>query len=208
MTEITDLISQLVFYVFSALSILMALMVIASKNPVRAVLFLVFTFFCVGALWMLLEAEFLSIVLVLVYVGAVMVLFLFVVMMLDIEAAQIKEPLVKYWPIGAFVACTFLGIMALSVGQRYFGLDSFPATPAVPIDYSNVKAVGGLLYTNFLLPFEIAGVILLVAMIAAIGLAYRGRREARTQNISAQVQVRKRDRLSIIKMPSEKGEQA
>jgi len=204
MNVITQFITQSVFYGFSALAIFMACMVVASKNPVRAVLFLVFTFFAMGGLWMLMEAEFLSIVLVLVYVGAVMVLFLFVVMMLDIEAAQIKEPFIKYWPLGVFLACVLLTLIVMSVGGDYFGAH-LPRAP-MPIDYSNVNAVGGLLYTQYLLPFEVAGVILFSAMIAAIGLSFRGKREAHRQDIAKQVQVRKASRLRIVKMPTQKRE--
>lgn len=194
---------QLVFYTFSALAILSAIMVIASQNPVKAVLFLVFTFFCTAGIWMLLESEFLSIVLVLVYVGAVMVLFLFVVMMLDIEVDDLKKPFVKHWPIGLVIAGLMVALMVMVVGKQHFGLDQVPLPEALPKDYSNVKALATLLYSNYLLPFEIAGVILLVAMIAAIGLTFRGPRDAKTQKIHLQTQVTKKQRLTVVKMPSE-----
>jgi NADH-quinone oxidoreductase subunit J len=201
-------IQQLVFYSFSALAILAGCMVVASKNPVRAVLWLVFTFFCMAGIWMLLESEFLAIALVLVYVGAVMVLFLFVVMMLDIEAPKLKDPFVKHWPIGVFVSLLLLGLIIVMVGKQHFGLEivSFPS--AKPVDYSNVKALGNLLYTDYLLPFEIAGVVLLVAMIAAIGLTFRGPRESKTQKPAKQIQVSKSDRLRIVKMQAQKGSEA
>lgn len=194
---------QLVFYTFSALAILSAIMVIASQNPVKAVLFLVFTFFCTAGIWMMLESEFLSIVLVLVYVGAVMVLFLFVVMMLDIEVDDLKKPFVKHWPIGLVIAGLMVALMVMVVGKQHFGLDQVPLPEALPKDYSNVKVLATLLYSNYLLPFEIAGVILLVAMIAAIGLTFRGPRDAKTQKIHLQTQVTKKQRLTIVKMPSE-----
>lgn len=194
---------QLVFYTFSALAILSAIMVVASQNPVKAVLFLVFTFFCTAGIWMMLESEFLSIVLVLVYVGAVMVLFLFVVMMLDIEADDLKKPFVKHWPIGLVIAGLMVALMVMVVGKQHFGLDQVPLPEALPKDYSNVKVLATLLYSNYLLPFEIAGVILLVAMIAAIGLTFRGPRDAKTQKIHLQTQVTKKQRLTIVKMPSE-----
>ncbi len=194
---------QLVFYTFSALAILSAIMVIASQNPVKAVLFLVFTFFCTSGIWMLLESEFLSIVLVLVYVGAVMVLFLFVVMMLDIEVDDLKKPFVKHWPIGLVIAGLMVTLMVMVVGKQHFGLDQVPLPEALPKDYSNVKALATLLYSNYLLPFEIAGVILLVAMIAAIGLTFRGPRDSKTQKVHLQTQVTKEQRLTIVKMPTE-----
>jgi NADH-quinone oxidoreductase subunit J len=201
-------IQQLVFYSFSFLAILAGLMVVVSKNPVQSVLYLVFSFFCMAGIWMLLESEFLAIVLVVVYVGAVMVLFLFVVMMLDMEIPKLKEPFVRHWPIGVFVASVMLALLVMTVGKGHFGLQEVAAPLAKAKDYSNVKALGTVLYTDYLLPFELAGVILLVAMIAAIGLAFRGPRDTKTQKADQQVRVRKADRLRIIKMPSEKGEQA
>lgn len=194
---------QLVFYTFSTLAILSAIMVIASQNPVKAVLFLVFSFFCTAGLWMLVESEFLSIVLVLVYVGAVMVLFLFVVMMLDIEADDLKKPFVKHWPIGLVIAAIMVGLMLMIVGKPHFGIEQYPIPEALAKDYSHVKALAMALYSDYLLPFEIAGVILLVAMIAAIGLTFRGPRDSKTQNVSLQTQVTKQQRLTIVKMASE-----
>lgn len=202
----TITISQLVFFVFSIMAIASAIMVIASQNPVKAVLFLVFCFFCTAGLWMLLESEFLSIVLVLVYVGAVMVLFLFVVMMLDIEVDDLKKPFVKHWPIGLLIAGIMIGLMLMVVGSQHFGLEKVPMPEAHLKDYSHVKALAGLLYSDYLLPFEIAGIILLVAMIAAIGLTFRGARDSKTQKVNLQTQVNKQQRLTIVKMPAVKGE--
>lgn len=199
-------IQQLIFYFFSLLAVIGGIAVVSAKNPVRAVLFLVFTFFCMAALWMLLESEFLAIVLVLVYVGAVMVLFLFVVMMLDIEAPKLREPFVRFWPLGMIVAGFMLAMMAWEVGKPFFNAQS--TVLARPENYSHVKVLANLLYTQYLLPFEVAGIILLVAMIAAIGLAFRGPRSVKSQTPSQQAQVRKSDRLQIISMPAETGDNA
>ncbi len=193
--------TQLVFYAFSMVAVLASLMMILSKNPVRSVLYLVLTFFCMAGVWMLLESEFLSIVLVLVYVGAVMVLFLFVVMMLDMEAPLIKESLVRHWPIGAIAASVTIALLIMFLGKEHFGLEAAVTTPQTA-DYSHVKALAQLLYSDFLLPFEVAGILLLVAMIAAIGLTFRGPRDTKTQKPSEQANVKKHDRLKIVKMPS------
>lgn len=202
----TITIQQLVFYAFSILAIISSCMVIVSKHPVRAVLNLVFCFFCMAALWMLMESELLSIILILVYVGAVMVLFLFVVMMLDVELMPDRKAFVKFWPIGLIVAGVTLTLLVLAVGKQHFGLD-FIAVPAPKsADYSQVKVLGTLLFNDYLLPFEVAGVILLVAMIAAIGLTFRGPRSVKAQKPAQQIQVTKSDRLKIVNMPSEKGE--
>lgn len=202
----TITIQQVIFYFFAVLAIVASIAVVSAKNPVRAVLFLVFTFFCMAALWMLLQSEFLSIVLVLVYVGAVMVLFLFVVMMLDIEAPKLQRSFVRFWPLGMLVAGFMLTMMAWEVGKPIFGLESVSVPAERAADYSHVKALAQLLYTDYLLPFEIAGVILLVAMIAAIGLAFRGPRAVKSQNPTKQAQVRKSDRLQIIAMQPDKGD--
>lgn len=195
-------IQQLVFYSFAFVAILSSLMMIFSKNPVRSVLHLVLTFFCMAAIWMLLESEFLAIVLVLVYVGAVMVLFLFVVMMLDMQAPQIKASLVKHWPFGVLTASITIALLIMTVGKQHFGLQEAPIPLPKPADYSHVKVLGHLLYTEYLLPFEIAGIILLVAMIAAIGITFRGPRETKTQKPGLQTQVNKAQRLRIVKMSS------
>ncbi|MBS0289333.1 MAG: NADH-quinone oxidoreductase subunit J [Proteobacteria bacterium] len=195
---------QLVFYSFAFVAILSSLMMIFSKNPVRAVLYLVLTFFCMAGVWMLLQSEFLAIVLVLVYVGAVMVLFLFVVMMLDMEAPIIKATLVRHWPLGVLTASLTIALLIMAVGKQHFGLQEAPMPLPKPADYSHVKALGNLMYTQYLLPFEIAGLILLVGMIAAIGITFRGPRETKIQKPSVQIQVSKQDRLRIVKMPSQK----
>ncbi len=196
---------KILFYLFAALTIVAATMVVTRRNPVHAVLFLVMAFFNAAALWMLMEAEFLAIALVLVYVGAVMVLFLFVVMMLDIDLAAMKARYIKYLPIGLLVAVGLLGEMLLVVGKGWFGADRFPNPPALPADYSNTETLGEMLYTVYMYPFEIAAVILLVAIIAAIGLTMRRRPDTKYQNPSAQVKVKKgADRIRVVSMPAEK----
>lgn len=192
-------IQQLVFYFFATLAVIGSSMVIISKNSVRAVLYLVFTFFCMAGIWLLLQSEFLAIVLVLVYVGAVMVLFLFVVMMLDIEIGKLIYSFAKRWPIGLLVAAVMLGLTVWTLSAPY-STNALPNPPPFPADYSHVKVLGALLYTDYLFAFEVAGVILLVAMIAAIGITFRGPRDIKTQKPSLQVQVRKEDRLKIVKM--------
>ena len=195
---------QLIFYGFSFLAVISASAVVVAKNPVRSALFLVLTFLCMAVNWMLLEAEFLAIVLILVYVGAVMVLFLFVVMMIDIEAPKLFGSLVRFWPVSILIGGGLLAIMVVAVQQKIFTVDVLPPPELRPADFSHVKAVAELLYSEYLLPFEVAGVILLVAMISAIGLTFRGAQTSKAQNIGQQVQVRKSDRLQILKMEAEK----
>jgi len=197
--------TQLVlFWLFSAVAVFAALRVITVRNPVHAALFLVLTFFTCAALWMLLEAEFLAIVLVLVYVGAVMVLFLFVVMMLDINVAPVREGFIQYLPLAATIAVVVVAEMALVVGSRSFAPNQMPAAPAAAASISNTEELGVLLYTKYLYHFEIAAAILLVAIIAAIALTMRKRPQTKYQNPAQQISVKKSDRLKIIKMESEK----
>ena len=196
-------IEPIIFYIFSAVLVVAAALVILARNPVHSVLFLVLAFFTSAAIWILLEAEFLAIVLVLVYVGAVMVLFLFVVMMLDINTAPLREGFMRYLPAGALVSIVILFEMTLVVGPEHFGLDSV-ATPVKHVaEYSNTKELGNLLYTVFVYPFEIAAVILLVAIIAAIALTMRKRPQTKYQDPAQQVMVRRDDRVRIVKMKSE-----
>lgn len=194
---------SLIFYFFSATAVLSALGVVLSKNAVRSVLFLVFTFFCMAVNWMLLEAEFLAIALVLVYVGAVMVLFLFVVMMLDIEVPKMQY-FVKRWPLSLAIGAIFIGLMAYVLNQHIFSSEVVVAPPPRPVDFSHVKALGQLLYSDYLIPFEVAGVVLLVAMVAAIGLTFRGPQMTKTQKNEQQIMVKKKDRLTVLKMQAEK----
>ncbi len=161
-------------------------------------------FFTSAAIWLLLEAEFLAIVLVLVYVGAVMVLFLFVVMMLDINLAPLREGFARYLPIGILVAVLIATQIALVVGAKHFGLEVVPAPQRHGAGYSNTEELGSVLYTVYVYPFEIAAVILLVAIIAAISLTMRRRKGIKYQRPSSQVSVRREERVRIVKMPAEK----
>ena len=194
---------KFVFYVFAAVLVFAATMVITRRNTVHSVLFLVLAFFNAAGLWMLLEAEFLAITLVLVYVGAVMVLFLFVVMMLDIEIAELRASFIKYMPIGVLIGLLMIVELLMVVGPKHFGLDKYAAPARHAADYSNTKELGEMLYTNYLYPFEIAAVILLVAIVAAISLTLRRRPETRYQDPAKQVVVKKKDRLKIVKMEAE-----
>jgi NADH-quinone oxidoreductase subunit J len=189
------------FYAFSAILVFAALSVVTSRNPVHAVLWLVLSFFTAAAHWLMLRAEFLAIVLVLVYVGAVMVLFLFVVMMLDINFDSLRKEFRSYLPVGATVGVLVLVEMALTLAGAAV---TAPAAGGAPVAGSNTKALGGLVYTEYVYPFEIAAVILLVAIIAAIALTHRKRRETKYQDPSMQVKVRRGDRLRILNLPSEK----
>jgi NADH-quinone oxidoreductase subunit J len=179
-------------------------MVVTVRNPIFAALFLVLAFFTSAAIWILLEAEFLAITLVLVYVGAVMVLFLFVVMMLDINLTPLKEGFIKYLPVGIIVAVLLLAMMVMVVGGERFGLMDFPAPVGHDADYSNTKELGRILYTVYVYPFEIAAAILLVAIVAAIALTMRKRAEVKHQRPDQQVKVRRNDRVRLVKMKSEK----
>jgi NADH-quinone oxidoreductase subunit J len=193
-----------IFYFFSAILVFAGLRVITARNPVHAALFLVLAFFTAAGLWMLLEAEFLAIVLVLVYVGAVMVLFLFVVMMLDINLDKLREGFWDYLPIAGFVSVLLMIEMALILGSRHFGLDVMATPEPHPADYSNTKELGRLLYTDYVYAFELAAVILLVAIVAAIALTLRRRKDSKYIDPAEQVKVRRNDRLRIVKMQAEK----
>ena len=195
---------QVVFYVLAGILIFAGSMVITVRNPVHAVLFLVVAFIASAGLWLLLEAEFLAIALVLVYVGAVMVLFLFVVMMLDINLVPLREGFARYLPVAVVVAIVMIYLMGIMVGPKYFGLDAFAAPARAGASYNNTLELGRLLYTRYLYPFEIAAVVLLVAIIAAIALTMRGTRQTKTQKPELQVKVRRQDRVRLVSMPAEK----
>jgi NADH-quinone oxidoreductase subunit J len=197
-------VEQLIFYIFAAILIFAGIRVVTARNPVHCALYLVLAFFTSAAIWLLLEAEFLAIVLVLVYVGAVMVLFLFVVMMLDINLAPTREGFARYLPIGILVAFLIASQLALVVGAKHFGLEVVPAPERRGADYSNTEELGNVLYTVYVYPFELAAVILLVAIIAAIALTMRRRKGIKYQRPSSQVSVRREDRVRVIKMPAEK----
>jgi NADH-quinone oxidoreductase subunit J len=195
---------SILFYVFATIMFGAALGVVFSRNPIHAVMFLVFTFFNAAILWLLAEAEFLAIVLVLVYVGAVMVLFLFVVMMLEVDIEAAKRGLNRYAPLGiglAFVMAIELVNVIWLRGKLSDNAEGF--TPA-PEGYSNTEALGAVLYTEHVFAFEIAAVILLLAIIAAITLTMRRRPGLKVQDISRQVSVRAKDRIRIVKMDAEK----
>ncbi|MEZ5543094.1 MAG: NADH-quinone oxidoreductase subunit J [Pseudomonadota bacterium] len=196
-------IERIIFYLFAAILVFAAARVITVRNPVHAAMHLVLAFFTCAGLWLLLEAEFLAITLVLVYVGAVMVLFLFVVMMLDINTSPLREGFVRYLPLGATVALLIFAEMALVVGARHFGAAAVAIPARHPAGYSNVRELGGVLYTDYVYPFEIAAVILLVAIIAAIALTMRKRPETRYQDPSRQVVVKRADRVRLVTMQAE-----
>ena len=193
---------KLVFYIFAGILIFAAIRVITARNPVHSALFLVLAFFSSAAIWILAEAEFLAITLVLVYVGAVMVLFLFVVMMLDINLARLREGFIRYLPLGAVVALVIVAEMTIVLSGS-FGPELATAPERMPEGYSNTKALGSVMYTDYLLQFEVAAVILLVAIVAAIALTMRRREGTRHQDPSKQVAVRKSDRLRIVKMAAQ-----
>jgi NADH-quinone oxidoreductase subunit J len=187
-----------IFYVFGAIMIASALAVITARNPVHAALFLVLAFFTASAIWLLLRAEFLALTLIVVYVGAVMVLFLFVVMMLDINLERLREGFWQYLPLGALVGVLMAAEMTAVLYGRWSGLLAPPK--ALPAGYSNTKELGRLIYTHYALAFEIAAVILLVAIIAAIALTLRQRKDTKSQDPSAQVRVRRADRVRLVSM--------
>ena len=194
---------QFSFYLLSAILIVAASLVVTVRNPVKAALYLVLVFFSAACIWLTLEAEFLAIVLVLVYVGAVMVLFLFVVMMLDIDVARLREGFTQYLPAGLVIAGVMVAELSVVMLSRRFGLDAIPRPVARGVDYSNTRELGLVLYTDYVYAFEIAALILLVAIIAAISLTFRRRGGTKVQVIAEQLQVTKADRLRIVKMSSE-----
>lgn len=191
---------DIVFYVLATILLYAAVSVITTRNPVYAALYLVLAFFTAAGIWLLLEAEFLAITLVLVYVGAVMVLFLFVVMMLDINLDRLREGFWKALPVALPVGGLMAVEMVMIVGTRNFGVDKVAAPVVKSADYSNTAELGRVLYTDYLLPFELASIVLLVAIVAAIALTLRGRRESKSMDPAKQVLVKKSDRLRIVKM--------
>jgi NADH-quinone oxidoreductase subunit J len=194
------------FYAFATVVVAAALATISVKNSVHAALCLVLAFFSSAATWLLIEAEFLGIALVVVYVGAVMVLFLFVVMMLDIKTEDVREGFVRFLPVGVIVAAVMLGEMLALIGVRALSAKALPADPAAALHQSNTAWLGTALFNQFLLPFEIAALILTVALIAAVALTLRQRVGVKTQNPGLQVMVKRDERLRIVKMASERAE--
>ena len=196
---------QILFYLFATLLVAGALGVITSRNPVYSALFLVFSFVNSAAIWLLVEAEFLAIVLVLVYVGAVMVLFLFVVMMLDINLAELKQGFTRFAWLGWITALAVIAeISAVIWGHGLGGIDVGRGFVSEPADYSNTLELGRVLYTRYAYPFELAAVLLIVAIVAAIALTLRRRPGLKVQDVSRQVAVRAEDRLRVVKVAPEK----
>lgn len=219
-----ELLIQVIFYIFAVLAVGAALMVISQNNPVRCVLFLVLTFFAMAVLWILVEAEFLALILVLVYVGAVMTLFLFVVMMLNIDTESIKTHLIRYLPFGLILVALLTGLLMVAIpvdsfksnveSQKNATLSDSQFTDTTTVSYStpkadtvaisNTEALGMVLYTDYLLAFEVAAIILLVAIVSAITLVHRGAVRSKRQNITQQIMTRSQDRVKLINMKSEK----
>src|SRR4026209_815475 len=189
-----------VFYAFGAVLLASGVLVVTARNPVHGVLFLVLAFFTAAGIWLLLRAEFLALALVVVYVGAVMVLFLFVVMMLDINLERVREGFWRNLPLALIVGGVMVWEMVTILAFRYFGVEP----RQVPPDDSNTRELGRVLYADYALAFEVAAVILLVAIVAAIALTLRGRKDRRRQDPAQQVKVRRQDRVRLVSMPSEK----
>lgn len=193
---------QFAFYFFAAVMVFAATMVITVRNPVKSALFLVLSFFSAACVWLTLEAEFLAIVLVLVYVGAVMVLFLFVVMMLDINLARLRAGFTDYLPVGGLVALLMVAELVLILSGDSFSAQNLPRPEGHEAGYSNTRELGAVLYTVYVYPFEIAALILLVAIIGAIALTLRKRPDTKYLNPADQVSVRREDRVRLVKMPA------
>lgn len=192
------------FYILSAILVIAALRVVTARNPVHAVLFLVLAFFNASGLWLLLQAEFLAIALIVVYVGAVMVLFLFVVMMLDINLERLRQGFWGNLWLGGPIAVLMVVEMVAVLSARSFGPEALPVPAAPAAGYSNTKALGMAIYTDYVYPFELASVILLVALIAAVVLNLRQRRDNKQLNPGEQIAIQRKDRVRIVSMPSEK----
>jgi NADH-quinone oxidoreductase subunit J len=195
---------HIIFYIFSAVAIGSGVMVVTSKQAVHSVLFLVLAFFGMAGVWMILNAEFLSLILVLVYVGAVMTLFLFVVMMLNLDKTPAREGFVRFLPLAVLVALLISGLSIMVLGPERFGLLHMPTPASLPADYSNTADLGSVLYTNYAYPFEIAGTLLLLSIIAAICLTHRPPKNRKNQIIAQQLAVRRDDCVKLVDMPSEK----
>jgi NADH-quinone oxidoreductase subunit J len=188
----------LLFYIFSAILVIAALRVITARNPVHAALFLVLSFFTAAGIWMLLHAEFLAILLVLVYVGAVMVLFLFVVMMLDLDLDHMRKGFKQFMPVASLVGAVIVAEMSIVLIRGFIGTTEPVQALSPEVATNNTKALGTLLYTEYLFSFEVAGVILLVAIIASVALTLRRRKDTKTQDIAEQIRTRKEDRVRMV----------
>lgn len=195
---------QIIFYVFAGLTVLSSLLVITQNNPVRCVLFLVLAFFASSVLWLLVKAEFLALILVLVYVGAVMTLFLFVVMMLNIDAESKRHHFLRYIPMVILLTGLLVGLLYFVMPAHLFNTGISPAAVVVAgVHIADTESLGLVLYTQYVLAFEMAAVILLMAIIAAITLVHRRPTNAKLQNIVAQLKTRKADRVQLVKMQTE-----
>ncbi len=203
-----ELLLQVIFYVFAGLTVISALMVITQNNPVRCVLFLVLAFFSSSILWILVNAEFLALILILVYVGAVMTLFLFVVMMLNIDIESMRTHFLRYLPFGLILVALLVGLLMVALPKDIFSSGVEPAVikaqGALTHQLSDTEALGMVLYTDYVFAFEMAAVILLVAIIAAITLVHRGPIRSKRQNIVSQIMTRREDRVTLHQMKSEK----
>jgi len=193
-----------IFYFFAAILLYAGARTVTCRNPVHAALHLVLAFFTAAAVWLLLRAEFLAITLVLVYVGAVMVLFLFVVMMLDINLDRLREGFWRYLPLGAVVALIMVAQMVLVVSGKYFGLVEMPLPPPRSATFSNTKELGRLVYTDYAYPFELAAVVLLVAIVAAIALTMRRRKDSKYVDPAKQVMAKRADRVRLVSLAADK----
>jgi len=191
-----------IFYAFAAVMLFAALRVITARNPVHAALYLVLAFFTAAAIWLLLRAEFLAIALVVVYVGAVMVLFLFVVMMLDINLERLREGFWRNLPLALVVGAIMVFEMVAVLAGRIYGVA--PGPRELPAGYSNTRELGRVLYTQYAYAFEIAAVVLLVAIVAAIALTLRRRKDTRRLDPSVQIQAKRSERVTLVAMPAEK----
>ena len=198
--------AEILFYAFSAVLVVAALGVILSRNPVHSALSLVLAFFTSAALWLLIEVEFLAILLVLVYVGAVMVLFLFVVMMLDVDVEGMRSGFTRYAWLGALTALVVIVQMVSVFWVRGLGVDATQGAPALPEGHSNTRELGEVLYTQYVYPFELAAMLLLVAIVAAIALTMRRRPGLKPQDVAKQVAVRREDRVRLVKDVGKGGE--
>ena len=193
---------QILFYIFSFLFIASSLAMIFSRNAAKAVLFLILAFFSAASVWILLESEFLAITLILVYVGAVMVLFLFVIKMLNIDKSTLRAKFAGYLPLGLIVAAIVVAEMTLVLGAEQFGLEVVAAPERHSADYSNITVLALQLYTDYVYPFELAAVLLLIAIIAAITLVHRDEVGRKNQSVADQVSVKAKDRVRIVSIAS------
>jgi NADH-quinone oxidoreductase subunit J len=198
------IVQAIMFYIFAALAVAAGVLVVSSRNPVHSVLFLILAFFNAAGLFVLIGAEFLAMILVIVYVGAVAVLFLFVVMMLDIDFADLRSGFVRFLPVGALVGFILLAELVLVIGSWVL-IPGMPGPPAMPaaggITLTNTRALGDILYTRYLLAFQAAGLILLVAMVGAIVLTLRHRADVRRQSISAQLARTRSQSVEVVRVP-------